>query len=64
MIATMMMMMMMVVITVRLVRMMIKVIFIVPRHHCFLQVGGPQFPISQLKEMGPRKSMHVGVCVG
>lgn len=53
----------MMVITVRLVRMMIKVIFLVPHPHCFLQVGGPQFPISQLKEVGPRKSIYVGVCV-
>lgn len=42
--------------------MMIKVIFLVPHPHCFLQVGGPQFLISQLKEVGPRKSIYVGGC--
>lgn len=29
----------------------------------FLQVGGPQLPITQLKEVGPRKSRYVGVHV-
>lgn len=52
---------MLMVIMVRRVRRITKVIFIEPCPHCFLQVGGPQFPISQLKEVGPRKSIDVGV---
>lgn len=55
---------MLTVIMVKRVRTIIKVIFIEPCPHCFLQVGGPQFPISQLKEVGPRKSIDAGVLHG
>lgn len=57
-------MVMLMVIMVRRVRRIIKVIFIEPHPHCFLQVGGPQFPIAQLKEVGPRKNIDVGVLRG
>lgn len=54
----------MLIVIMKRVSTLIKVIFIEPRPHCFLQVGGPQFPISQLKEVGPRKSIDVGVLYG